>query len=53
MKIQIYLLFALFHFVGMATWIVLETTKIAPPVCVVQQELYDQAQPISASVKKR
>ena len=53
MKIQIYLLFALFHFVGMSTWIMLEITHVVPPVCTVSQDLFEAAQPLSAPLKKR
>jgi hypothetical protein len=43
-------------FIGMAAWIMLETTHIAPPVCVVEQSLYDSASSsntIDAKVKRK
>lgn len=48
-----YITYAFFVLIGMSGWIMLETTHIAPPVCVVEQTLYDQAAaPIAAKVAR-
>jgi len=52
--VQQYVTYAFLILVGAASWIVLETTHIAPPVCVVEQTLYDQAvTSVEAHVKRK
>lgn len=47
-----YIVYGFLLMSGASGWIMLETTHVAPPVCVVTQEAYDLAPPPRAKLDR-